>query len=132
MSVKQGPSYFKIGKIADGKQTGRCAFWWCPRCDSLHMAYIDFPNHLGAKWHWDGNLDKPTLSPSVLCRLTDNKVCHCHIRNGQIAFCSDTAPATYGTPYAGKTVPLPDLPDWFTEPPRDVGPNDPEEDVKGD
>lgn len=26
---------------------------------------IDFPNHCGASWSWDGNEEKPTLSPSL-------------------------------------------------------------------
>lgn len=34
------------------------------------------------RWHWDGNLEKPTLTPSVGC----DKRCgwHGHITNGEI------------------------------------------------
>ena len=41
---------------------------------------IDFPNHNGAKWSWDGNEDKPTLSPS----LHWIGVWHGRVRNGQL------------------------------------------------
>jgi hypothetical protein len=33
----------------------------CPGCGRLHTIPVAGPN----AWHWDGNRDKPTLSPSI-------------------------------------------------------------------
>jgi hypothetical protein len=78
-------------------------------------------------WTFDGNLEKPTFTPSV--RITgiqtetrDGKwtgrwkkneageplqlCCHYFLTAGQLQFCADSTHAL-----AGKTVPLPDLPD---------------------
>ena len=62
----------------------------------------------GPNWTWNGSVDKPTFSPSVLCRathrLTDEEydrvmagevieprplVCHCFVRDGVIEFLAD-------------------------------------------
>lgn len=55
----------------------------------------------GNKWSFDGNLENPTLTPSIACRQD-----HFFVRNGMVEFCGDAPHAN-----AGKTVPLPDLGD---------------------
>lgn len=78
---------------------------WCPGCNRLHRINVRNPNEsTGAKWHWDGNVDRPTFSPSV------NIVGQCHyfVRNGRIEFCDDSLHFL-----AGKRVEMPDLPDWI-------------------
>lgn len=79
---------------------------WCPGCEQAHMIYTQEPNHLGAKWSFDGNVESPTFSPSI------NIIGRCHyfIRAGLIEFCSDSKHAL-----AGQTVALPNWPlpeDW--------------------
>lgn len=67
-------------------------------------------------WRFDGNLDAPTFAPSVKISYGDLseaearewgvvRCCHYFIRNGRIQFCGDSTHAL-----AGKTVPLPPLP----------------------
>ena len=66
-------------------------------------------------WSFDGNLEAPTLSPSILTRLTWSKavegmtdfVCHSFLRGGVFEFLDDCTHQ-----YKGQHVPLPDLPDW--------------------
>lgn len=41
---------------------------------------IDHPNHCNAQWSWDGNEDKPTLTPSLHAVTT----WHGWVRNGQL------------------------------------------------
>jgi hypothetical protein len=76
---------------------------WCPGCKARHIINIEKPLPNGAKWTWDGNVDAQTFSPSI------NIVGRCHyfIRSGMIEFCGDSAHEL-----AGKTVPLPDFPEW--------------------
>lgn len=59
-------------------------------------------------WHWDGNLEAPTLSPSILSQGYSR--CHSFLREGKFQFLKDC-----DHPLAGKTVELPDLPDWAVE-----------------
>lgn len=42
----------------------------------------------GPGWSWDGDVDKPTLEPSLLSRCGDI-VCHSFVRNGVVQFLSD-------------------------------------------
>ncbi len=86
---------------------------WCPGCEELHVVPA------GKGWTFDGNIDRPTFSPSV--KITYNGAdagqvreggrrapyacCHYFIKAGQIEFCGDS---THGL--AGQTVPMPNLP----------------------
>jgi hypothetical protein len=104
--------------------------FWCPGCDESHVVMTG-----PGGWQWDGNVDAPTISPSVLvtsghylsthklgdsCWCTYNEKqaaggekpspfkcerCHSFVRAGQIQFLGDCTHALNG-----KTVPLPDWP----------------------
>lgn len=90
--------------------------FWCPGCKQAHVIGVD-----GAKaWHWDGNVDSPTFSPSILIRVEWSKaplepgedpkdwrdeVCHSFVRAGVIEFLANCTHAL-----RGKSVPLPDFP----------------------
>lgn len=59
-------------------------------------------------WHWDGDLEKPTLSPSVLTHGYSN--CHSFLVSGIFQYLEDST-----HPLSGQRVPIPDLPDWAEE-----------------
>ena len=107
--------------------------YWCSGCEYIdddgqrqggaHSLPISGDTGERPVWQFDGNLDAPTLSPSVLSRRTvatrivDNEVverreivCHSFIRGGMIEFLGDCTHEL-----AGQTVPLPELPDWFAD-----------------
>ena len=78
----------------------------CPGCQEPHF--------IGTGWAFNGDLDRPTFSPSYLLTYTpgdpsdpDNPArrCHSFITDGRIAFCTDSTHAL-----AGQTVDLPELP----------------------
>lgn len=76
----------------------------CPGCRELHGIWVDKPNPItGGLWRWNGSMDKPTVSPSLL--LPANPRCHAWIRDGLIEFLPDC-----DHPLAGQTVPLHDDP----------------------
>jgi hypothetical protein len=89
---------------------------WCPGCNAPHEISVDTPNGSGAKWTFDGNMERPTFSPSINMRW-GNRVpgqqanfknggqCHYFIRNGMIQFCGDCTHEL-----AGKTISLPEIP----------------------
>jgi hypothetical protein len=86
-------------------QHGRTLYIMCPGCKSMHALEIQKPNRLGGLWAWDGSVDAPTFSPSLLVRWDRSKggehVCHSYIRSGSIQFLPDSTHAL-----AGQTVPL--------------------------
>jgi len=55
---------------ADGRVIARICWLWCPGCSQMHPVHIPAPD--GARpnrptWEWDGNVEQPTFSPSLLC-----------------------------------------------------------------
>jgi len=44
----------------------RSVWTWCPGCDRLHPFRLAPGDERGVFWEWDGNLERPTFSPSLL------------------------------------------------------------------
>jgi hypothetical protein len=108
--------------------------FYCPGCKGGHAIPVEGPNAAefsanGTVWGWNGSLECPTFTPSILvrtghyaggqqsaCWCTYNAehpeapapfectVCHSFVRDGKIQFLGDCTHAL-----AGQTV---DLPDW--------------------
>jgi len=105
--------------------------FWCPGCDGAHG--IKHGAGAGPRWTWNGNVDKPTFTPSILVRyeyLSEaacarnfafhaehgrymtheelpfdvHEVCHSYVTDGRIRFLADCTHAL-----ADQTV---DLPPW--------------------
>lgn len=91
----------------------------CPACKCHHMIATSpaYPFNKGtvreAIWNFNGDMDNPTFSPSLLITTPEVKdeeytipatVCHSHIINGQIEFCGDCTHELNG-----QTVPLPEV-----------------------
>lgn len=76
--------------------------WLCPGCGEYH--HVPTEGH-EAKWKWDGDMDAPTLSPSVRVQAKHRGYCcHFFIRKGVAEFCGDCSHE-----HAGKKMPV--LPD---------------------
>lgn len=91
----------------------------CPGCEVGHHVLPTDWTPPGAKrspadgrpqWSFNGDLDRPTLSPSILMRCDswgrDRRkiVCHSFVTDGRIQFLSDCTHAL-----AGQTVDLPEI-----------------------
>jgi Family of unknown function (DUF6527) len=76
----------------------------CPGCNCLHLFYVGGT----VKWNFDGNMEAPTFTPSLLNFWTDagqpNR-CHLILTAGKLAFQADSSHTL-----AGLTVDLPDHP----------------------
>jgi len=85
----------------------------CPGCNSVHGVAVN-GNYA---WGWNGDVDKPTFTPSVLVTYPANpnaseefkewrteRRCHSFVTDGRVQFLSDSTHAL-----AGQTVPLPDF-----------------------
>lgn len=78
--------------------------FWCPGCEEYHGCETKISNK--PSWTWDGDLQQPSLSPSVHVRPRGPKKCHSVVRDGRISFLSDSHHAL-----AGQTVDLPECED---------------------
>lgn len=63
--------------------------YWCEGCGHIHHVPAE-------RWSFNGNVDSPTISPSVRHFYThpetkaEKTVCHYFIRDGVMQFCSDS------------------------------------------
>jgi hypothetical protein len=85
--------------------------YWCPGCEELHEVAVSFKNPSKASWQFDGNVYKPTFTPSLNLRcgpFPDNHidVCHCFVRAGVIEFLPDCTHALRGQKV--EMVPIPE------------------------
>lgn len=84
---------------------GDALLWFCPGCQCAHQIHVG--SGPGPRWTWNGNVEKPTFSPSVKVKLGKwekgpDQICHCFIGAGMIEFLGD---CTHDL--AGKVVPIP-------------------------
>lgn len=92
--------------------------FWCPGCNSPHR--IQHGAGGGPRWGWNGSIDKPTFTPSVLVTVSappprepddpPDLVCHSFVTDGRIRFLGDCT-----HPLAGQTVDLPHWPERYLE-----------------
>ncbi len=113
----------KISKILWESDDNGLLFW-CPGCDMAHQIHYGSGN--GPRWGWNGNIDLPTFTPSVLVRYRHPKgysndnpaplgwkgeyvddICHSFVTNGRIQFLSDCTHHLIG-----QTVDLPEFTEW--------------------
>ncbi len=113
-----------MGKVSSTLRRAKGGYLhWCPGCEETHI--------LPDSWKCDGNLEKPTFTPSFKhsmirrvfiegrwngewVRDTNGHVvpatCHYVLTAGVLNFCADSTHAL-----AGKAVPLPPLPKGLTD-----------------
>lgn len=106
--------------------------FWCPACKCGHGIWTTSKSASGGGWKFNGNIDKPTIEPSVLVETTtftdkgwqqynvwsaagypdrkgepfDSKPLRCHsvVTDGVIHYCADCSHEL-----AGKAVPMEDF-----------------------
>jgi hypothetical protein len=91
---------------------------WCPGCKEAHGFRTKAPTCEGPKqlplWKFDGNIQSPSFTPSLLYlrHLADYAGCgpRCHIvvTDGKVNFCADCEHE-----YAGKTIDLLPIPEEY-------------------
>lgn len=95
---------------AELDSTGNWLLFHCPGCDMRHGLPIRPTSQAKAgPWSWNGSLDRPTLTPSVLVRWDhgeqrEERRCHSFVRDGRVEFLSDCTHAL-----AGQTVDMAEL-----------------------
>ncbi len=79
--------------------------FYCPGCRHLHCVHVAGDRTKNPVWEWNGDLVRPTLSPSILVR--GELRCHSFIRDGRLELLNDSA-----HDHAGETVDLLAVTSW--------------------
>jgi hypothetical protein len=84
------------------KKLGKYLFW-CPGCKQPHYVKVEGEHPV---WEWNGDMIKPTFSPSIMVRagIPLQTVCHSFVKDGNIQFLGDCHHEL-----KNQTVPLPIL-----------------------
>lgn len=83
---------------------------FCDGCGHGHGVWTSAPNKEGAIWKFNGDMENPTITPSILVYEIDGEtkqkktVCHSFVTNGMIQYLNDSVHKL-----AGQTVPLTDF-----------------------
>jgi hypothetical protein len=102
-----------LGNKLRNLEGGRLGYF-CPGCNSVHHISIKTSSLVEARgWEWDGNVESPTFSPSILVTYNGEDagmldsfpaICHSFVTAGKIQFLNDCTHKL-----AGQTVDLPDF-----------------------
>jgi hypothetical protein len=114
--------------VGDSGPIGWCHY--CPGCRHTHCFNVEQPTRAwpefniagGVKWSFNGNLERPSFSPSMLIQtggwkspegkdIPQRTLCHYVLSDGVINFCADSAHEL-----TGRAVPLADYPQRYLEP----------------
>lgn len=102
---------------ARSERRGNAVIFDCPGCECLHSVYVTRPIREDGTpvaevpvWGWNGSLDRPTFTPSILvngrAEAPNPAVprCHSFVTDGRIQFLADCTHQL-----AGQTVDLPEF-----------------------
>lgn len=107
--------------VTDGNLKYDALMFVCPGCQGdegkgsgIHVLPVQYADGRPS-WTWNGDLEKPTLEPSIMTRwgLDGKNVCHSFLRNGVFEYLGDCTHK-----YANQHVPIPPLPDWIVHDPN--------------
>lgn len=85
------------------KEESKFVLFECPGCCCSHGVPVEGPR----AWGFNGDMDRPTLTPSLLVQSVDETgptVCHSFVRDGRIQYLGD---CTHDM--KGQTVDLPEF-----------------------
>lgn len=84
----------------DGGQ-GKLLEFFCPGCRYYHAFTIGGSGH---GWAWNGSMERPTFTPSLLVNRGTEQQCHLFVTDGKIQYLDDC-----WHDLRGKTVDMVDL-----------------------
>jgi Family of unknown function (DUF6527) len=85
-----------------------------PEASGIHLLAVNTTEKTPS-WEYSGDVNFPTLQPSILTNNGLGEVCHSFLIDGVFQFLGDCTHS-----FANQNVPIPDLPDWI------IGNNSPE------
>ena len=96
----------KLRSLGNSKHELMGYGFWCPGCDGMHAVPTEACEPM--RWGFNGNVEKPTFTPSILVHEVPGHSprCHSFVTDGRIQFLGDCTHKL-----AGQTVEIPQWPD---------------------
>lgn len=94
-------------KVVNNSEKNQQVWFVCPGCKD-HHAFTTKNGSGGPAWDWNGDIENPTFSPSLMCNRGQSDQCHSVVTNGKINFCSDCHHEL-----KGQTVDIPEIDDFL-------------------
>jgi len=91
-------------KVAEIQNDPGAYIFECPGCGFAHKINTLQKDDGWPVWRFNNNLEKPTVTPSILVRYGRDQICHSFVTDGNIQFLNDCTHSL-----AGKTVELTEL-----------------------
>lgn len=72
--------------------------FWCPGCRTEHPYRVVAPGfteadvratHPNGCWAWNGSMEKPSFTPSLMCNPNREDQCHLYVTDGKLLYCGD-------------------------------------------
>lgn len=80
----------KVLKLSDQNKVHYGYYFHCPGCKCGHSFWTEKPNEAGARWSFNGDVEKPTFRASLLVTWPGGKRrCHLFVTDGKIQFLGD-------------------------------------------
>ncbi len=76
---------------SEDDRTGKELVFTCPACQYGHSFRIERGslNADAPVWQWNGDLEKPTFTPSLMVNRGTERQCHLFVRDGLIEYLHD-------------------------------------------
>jgi len=88
-----------MSKLLEGSRPdgSKRLLFFCPGCQFYHEVTVEQgTDYKGPVWGWNGDMEKPTFQPSILCNEGNDRHCHLFVRDGMIEFLGDCRHALRG------------------------------------
>lgn len=97
-----------ILRLLEDERTGKELVFFCPACQYDHSFRIEKGSHNpdAPIWQWDGDMEKPTFTPSLMVNRGTPYQCHLFVRDGLIEYLPDSV-----HPLSGCTVVMQEI-EW--------------------
>ena len=96
----------KVWRVKDGEGDERYVFL-CPGCGYGHVYYVKHGKNSNPNlptWTFNGDMERPSFTPSLLNYGDGVMRCHLYVTDGMIYFCSDCEHEL-----SGKIVPMQEI-----------------------
>lgn len=96
-----------VSATIDGQERRVGYVFFCPGCERHHRVPTEDANDGQlCRWGFNGNMDKPTFTPSIFVHGKDagGFECHSFVTDGRIQYLGDC-----GHALAGQTIELPEI-----------------------
>lgn len=98
-----------LKSLTNDTGTSEVLIFMCPGCSRTHPYTVRHPDPKFPTWEFNGNFERPTFTPSLMCNRGGPQQCHLYVKDGWIEYQGDC-----WHDLAGQRIPMVELPEnWL-------------------